>query len=83
MTVQTTSIEALTLSPARTGVVEALIRSQGERGATDWEIHESLSCPYSSVQRPRGDLVVAGVVKDSGLRRRTGYGRSAIVWVAS
>ena len=82
MSTQTTSIEALTLSPARTGVVEALIRSQGERGATDWEIHEALSCPYSSVQRPRGDLVASGAIRDSGLRRRTGYGRNAIVWIA-
>jgi hypothetical protein len=81
--IQETSIEAQTLAPNRAVAVEQYISSQGERGATDWEIHAYLAAPYSAIQSPRGALVQAGVVRDSGLRRRTGYGRRAIVWVAA
>jgi len=37
-----------------------------------------------STQRPRRiELVARGLVKDSGLRRRTRSGRSAVIWVAT
>lgn len=74
---QDTSREALEKAPNRYEQVEALFAT-GDR--TDWEMHLILDCPYSAIQRPRGQLVEEGKIQDSGRRRQTGYGRNAIVW---
>jgi hypothetical protein len=60
--------------------VYACIVSHGAAGLTDEEIQADLHM-QGSTQRPRRvELVRAGLVVDSGLRRRTFAGRSAVVW---
>jgi predicted ArsR family transcriptional regulator len=57
------------------------LRQQCE-GATDEEIAEALSMNPSSARPRRVELVAAGIVEDSGFRRRTHSGRKATVWSA-
>jgi predicted ArsR family transcriptional regulator len=57
------------------------LRQQHE-GATDEEIAEALSMNPSSARPRRVELVAAGIVEDSGFRRRTHSGRKATVWSA-
>jgi len=60
--------------------VYACIVSHGAAGLTDEEIQAELEM-QGSTQRPRRvELVRAGLVVDSGLRRRTTAWRSAVVW---
>ena len=62
--------------------VLAFLLQRGEHGATDGEMQAALSM-NPSTQRPRRiELVNAGLVKDSGVKRKTESGRSAVVWVA-
>jgi len=79
---QDTSAEALALAPDRTQSVLNVIALRGPYGATDWEIHLALACPYTAVQRPRGELVKSGQIVKTEARRLTGWGRKAIVWQA-
>lgn len=59
------------------------LRSLPVSGATDEQMQVEL-CMMPSTQRPRRiELVAAGLVKDSGQRRRTRSGRSAVVWAAT
>ena len=52
-------------------------------GATDEEIQRGLGI-NPSTQRPRRiELVERGLVRDSGLKRRTESGRNAVVWEAA
>jgi hypothetical protein len=62
--------------------VLAFIRSRGSYGATDRETEAALNMLASTVTPRRGELVTAGLVKDSGQRRQTPSGRAAVVWVA-
>ena len=60
--------------------VYACIVRAGREGCTDEEMQAELQM-QGSTQRPRRvELVRAGLVVDSGLRRRTFAGRSAVVW---
>ena len=62
--------------------VLAYLDHQGALGATDEEIQEALGL-NPSTQRPRRvELVREGKVGDSGERRPTRSGRSAVVWVS-
>jgi hypothetical protein len=81
--IQETSIEALALAPNREAELLEAVKARREIGATDWEIHNILGCPYTSVQRPRGNLVAAGLLVKTEKRRLTAFGRKAIVWVAA
>jgi hypothetical protein len=56
---------------------------QGPIGATDEEIGECLDMRGNTVRPRRRELQVANHVIDSGLRRLTRSGRSAVVWKAS
>ena len=51
------------------------------RGATLNEVEDALSMPGNTVRPRRIELEKKGFVMDSGLRRTTPAGRSAIVWV--
>ncbi len=61
--------------------VRAHIEAQGEKGATDDEIEVALGFPHQSASARRRELVLLGLVKDSGVRRKTRNGRWAKVWV--
>lgn len=66
----------------RTSVLGFIV-ARGERGATDIEIQDALGME-GSTQRPRRvELVMAGLVKDSGTTRKSGSGRACAVWVTA
>jgi hypothetical protein len=58
------------------------IRSRGAEGATDEEIQVALSMTGNTERPRRWELRRAGLVRPSGLTRKTVFGGSATVWVA-
>ena len=56
------------------------IRDAGASGVTDQEIQLDLEMTACTEHPRRGELVKKGLVEDSGRRRMTNAGRSAIVW---
>ena len=59
------------------------IKTADKEGATDEELQFRLQM-NPSTQRPRRvELVEMGVVKDSGMTRKTASNRNAVVWIAS
>ncbi len=60
--------------------VEDYLRSRGRQGATDVEIQQALWLPVTTEVPRRNELVKAGIVRNTGKRRKTGTGASAIVW---
>jgi transcription initiation factor IIE alpha subunit len=67
--------------PMREIVLEALIH-RGNRGATDDELQTALGMDPSTERPRRVELERAGLVIDSGERRKTRSGREAVVWMA-
>jgi hypothetical protein len=63
--------------------VLAAIEARGRHGATDHELAAQIPMQLQTVNPRRGELVTAGLVVNSGRRRATLAGRSAIVWVAA
>ena len=63
-------------------VLEYLVRS-GTDGCTDEETAQALGLRTASQTARRNELCESGLVVDSGRRRLTSAGRSAIVWVAT
>lgn len=59
------------------------IRDEGPHGATDEEMQWSLRMNPSTQRPRRGELVTAGMVRDSGRTRPTSSGRRATVWVVA
>lgn len=51
-------------------------------GLTDHQLQDFLAMNPSTERPRRVELVRAGLVRDSGLRRLTPSGRKAVVWVA-
>lgn len=49
-------------------------------GLTDFELGDAIGRQQTSAGKRRHELMRAGVVCDSGLRRRTPSGATAIVW---
>ena len=64
------------------GKVLALIRRQGEYGATRDEIEQRLGMLMQTVTARVRGLVLDGFIKDSGRRRLTRSGRKAEVLIA-
>jgi len=62
--------------------VLGFIESTFIHGATDDEIEVALGMRHQTASARRRDLVLSGLAKDSGKRRKTRSGRSATVWVA-
>ena len=62
--------------------VLAIIRLEGERGATDEEIQDALDMNPSTERPRRVELVKLGLVVDSGETRKTRSNRKAVVWTA-
>jgi hypothetical protein len=69
------------LSPLRGRVLGHLIACGGT-GATDEEAEQALGIKVQTYTPRRRELVMLGLVRDSGRRRCTDAGRSAVVWVA-
>ena len=79
-----TSIEAALKMAGKAGSLRRQIyyflKERAGRGATDEEVQVGLDMP-GNTQRPRRcELEQAGLVHDSGLRRKTTAGREAVVW---
>jgi len=49
-------------------------------GATCWEVEQALELAHQTASARIRELQLKGRIKDSGLRRKTGSGRKAIVW---
>ena len=50
------------------------------KASTNYEISDELEMPLSSVCGRVRELQILNLVEDSGLRRETPYGKTAIVW---
>ena len=76
-----TSQEALaTIKPkikTKRELVFLLLKTQS---LTNYQISDELGMPLSSVCGRVHELQELNLVKDSGLRRKTPYGKTAIVW---
>ncbi len=76
-----TSQEALaTIKPkikTKRELVFLLLKTQS---LTNYQISDELEMPLSSVCGRVHELQELNLVKDSGLRRKTKYGKQAIVW---
>jgi hypothetical protein len=81
----TSRAAADSLSPRITAAcrrrVYTAIKERGARGATDQELQAVLRLKVNVETPRRWELVNAGLVKDSGKRRKTPSGRTAAVWV--
>lgn len=62
--------------------VLAFIRGRRALGATDWEVERALNLSHQSASARRRELVLRGLVRDSGNTRMGGAGRKISVWVA-
>jgi len=60
--------------------VLAVIKRAGSHGVTDDEVEVRLDLRHQTASARRRELVLAGVIKDSGNRRPTRSGRQATVW---
>lgn len=58
------------------------LQTKGDAGATDEEIAEALGLNPSAARPRRVELQEHGLVADSGRRRQTRSGRSAVVWIS-
>jgi hypothetical protein len=59
------------------------IVGRGARGATDDEMQRGIPMKHQTQGPRRLELKRHGLIVDSGLRRPTGSGRPAVVWVAA
>tara|TARA_A100001035_G_scaffold233752_1_gene196582 strand:+ start:157 stop:480 length:324 start_codon:yes stop_codon:yes gene_type:complete len=66
-------------SSLRASVLEFIY--QAPKGATDDEIEQALGMRHQTASARRRELVLIGLVMDSGERRATRSGRTATVWV--
>jgi hypothetical protein len=72
----------VTANTHRERALNALV-TVGGHGMTDFELAEALGLQQTSAGKRRGELRDAGLVADSGRRRPSPSGSSAIVWVAT
>ena len=68
-------------APTNRTEVYRFIRRHGSHGATDDEIERGLALRHQTASARRRELVLGGLVEDSGLRRPTSSGRKAAVWI--
>jgi hypothetical protein len=60
-------------------VLEA-IRAAGDAGLCDHELEKCTGLQHQTASARRRELVIRGLIEDSGLRRDTPSGRSAKAW---
>ena len=65
------------------GIVLEAIRSAGRNGLTDEEMQIALEMNPNTQRPRRRELVMKGLVADSGHRRPTSTGRNATVWATA
>ena len=75
---QAAQLALLTARTLRERCYEALVTHPA--GLTDFELADLVGRQQTSAGKRRGELVTVGLVEDSGERRRTPSGASAIVW---
>lgn len=82
-----TSREAAESMEPHAGTLEArvleAIRFSCSAGLTDDEVEQLLGLSHQTTSARRRALVIRGLVKDSGRRRKTRSGRNATVWIAA
>lgn len=71
------------LASALTARVFHFIASRADDGATDFEVQDGLGLSGDTERPRRWTLQKCGLVRDSGLRRKSPSGRAAIVYVAT
>jgi hypothetical protein len=80
-----TSEEAAERIASETGRLQAMVldevRRSGGHGRTDDELEVALGLRHQTASARRRELVLKGLVEDSGRRRATRSGRKATVWV--
>jgi len=62
--------------------VFAYLKKRGAAGSTDEELEHALELRHQTASARRRELVLDGLVEDSGERRKTSSGRQAVVWKA-
>lgn len=70
-------------TPTLRSRVLRVIESAGMFGQTDDEIEEITGLRHQTASARRRELAKAGAIVDSGMRRKTRSGRSAIVWITA
>jgi predicted transcriptional regulator len=82
-----TSKAAATEARSKTMLIRAQVlsylRTRGSIGCTDEEMQELLGLPQNTQRPRRVELFQRGLIIDSGVRRKTKSGRTAVVWVAT
>lgn len=68
----------LTVDKDRAAVLS--VHAENPKGLTDFELAEIMGRQQTSVGKRRGELRDAGYIEDSGFRRPSPSGSSAIVW---
>lgn len=68
---------------AQAARVFQFISKCGKEGATDHEVQAELGMTGDSERPRRWSLHRAGLIRDSGQRRKSPAGRAVIVWVAA
>lgn len=61
--------------------VLVLIQEQG--GLTCWEVEQHTDLKHQTASARIWELRQAGLIKDSGVKRKTASGRNAKVWIAN
>lgn len=72
-----------TTAPTVRNRVLAYLIERGPQGVTDDEGERALGLKSQSYTPRRRELVKLGIVRDSGERRATDSGRSAVVWTVN
>lgn len=75
-------LHILEVSDSLRARVWEFIKEAGPTGVIDQEIQHALDLGPQTETARRGELLHAGLVYDSGERRKTSSGRWAIVWKA-
>lgn len=77
----TTSADAAHAMRPHLARLERIVLEAIFEGATDEEIEARTSLRHQTASARRRELVLRGLMKDSGATRKTTSGRAAIVWV--
>lgn len=64
------------------GIVLACLRTWAAKGMTCDEVEASLGMRHQTASARIRELALSGAIVDSGTRRKTRSGRSAVVWLA-
>ena len=74
--------DAAWLQAANRGLALRLIRAEGPRGMTDYELATASGIAVNSIGVRRGELYRKGYVEKTTMRRPSGVGSAMIVWRA-